>query len=640
MKIQKYQRRGMVTLLNVVVIGGFLLGIMAVAYRSSIRALEGQKKVQLLIDYEARQQSLLRSIVTLTPQYAANTMMDDSNGDASASFAGMFTTAGSMAKLGQVLTAAEVTAMGFGAHRNGNTGNVTTGYNVTDFIGGGLANVPSGLGSTQQTGYPNVMADRSVTATANSTVAPLITHDGVYDGLSTARTPGDFALLTYPDIHFGYKNPGDPFITRQNWWQLYVHPRAADIAAVGLGATTMNDSRFEYVLSVFEIPSQLAVSSSAFLDIGNIGGTGFDDTKITVAGNLYAKKANVTSGAFDGIATTEGATLSGGATVGGQDGAGDRATYEAANTNFYPISKASDYARSMFVPINPGFEFFDRFANASTGNNRLSADSWYDYSRGANQCAIQIDVIETEGAGDQTPTALRFTNGAYSTLICKASSAFRSGGSFVNWPENDAVDPDFPFVVSASAGGDPSLIVYLDRFEAWLQTADGGNVSVASLPNCHSIVVNADYNQTDVATPALGNSPITVQIMGCDDLSSFDEGFSIVTNYNLEILDDFNQEPVTAGGTDYPPTSIFAPQVTYGFGATAGSALSRIKVTGSLASMNTGNNAVELFQLQNAAGTDAAVAETYAELTAINTLDELPPVNMMNWLIVIQKQGM
>ncbi|WP_156817199.1 hypothetical protein [Rubritalea marina] len=642
----------MVTLLNVVVIGGFLLGMMAVVYRASIRSVEGQKKVQLLIDYEARQQSLLRSLVTLTPQFAANTMMDNSSGDASATFAGMFTTAGNMAKLGEVLTAQERIDMGFGGMRSGNKGDAGAAYNITDFIGGGLATVASGVrGGVQPAGYPPVMGF----AGANNTgVAPELSSNATYVGTGIASRGGlvDFAMLTYPDIHFGYKNPGANFITRQNWWQLYVHPRRADLATVGLGTAgmAMNQSRYEYILSVYEIPSQLAISAAAFIDIGTnvtVADTVGAGNDVVVQGNVFAKGANVAQGAIASIATTQGATLAAGTTVGGQalaatQGANAKEVYEAANQAFYPISKASDYARSLFVPINPGFAFFDRFANVAAGTNMYSADTWYDYSRGCNQCVMRLDVVETDLAGNPITLQYSTAGGAFGTFICKGTSTFR-GGAFVEWPDVGDLDFNtFPFESTLNNAGTAALAIHLDRIEAWLQTVDGGAVALANIPDYDSIVINADDTIVggNAVAPTQNVSPVTVQLYGGDDLSGFTNGFSIVSSYELEILDNFNNTPVTPGGTDYPPTSIFAPVVRYGVGGAVGT-VGTVNVVGGISSLNTtstANTRVDIFQFEDLEG--GAVGNVTAELDTINTLDQLPPVNMMNWLVVIQKQGM
>src|SRR5690606_19812047 len=81
---------------------------------------------------------------------------------------------------------------------------------------------------------------------------------------------------------------------------------------------------------------------------------------------------------------------------------------------FYPVSLPSESGRAVFVPINRGLDFFDRFALSAEAAT-ISKTTWNNYSIGALQCAMKLDVTNVMAANNQTPTALRFTykkNGA------------------------------------------------------------------------------------------------------------------------------------------------------------------------------------------------------------------------------------
>ena len=60
------------------------------------------------------------------------------------------------------------------------------------------------------------------------------------------------------------------------------------------------------------------------------------------------------------------------------------------------------------MPINRGAEFFDRFAH-SAETNVLSPTTWNDYSVGALQCAMRLDITNVQSSTNKTPTALRFS---------------------------------------------------------------------------------------------------------------------------------------------------------------------------------------------------------------------------------------
>lgn len=631
MKISKSHtnKNGFVTILNVVIIGGFMLTLMAIAYRASIRSLEGQKKVQLQIDYDAREQAFLRSVVTLAPVYAANTMRNQSNGDAKATFAGLYGTAASWANLEDARAADAKTSLDFSALSNGNTGNINNG-------GAGINDARDYVGHSDDSGqaagytrsalrdadYGNVpkLNDRSGLATARSKSSPLITSDATYGATGTGvGDPRDFNLIPYPDIHFGYGTPGTNFIARQNWWQLYMHANKVDGALTGVG---VHES--EYILSIYEIPAQLAISSSTFT---NLGSSSWDSTKVNITGPVYAKKANVTGAVVDGIATTEGVSGILGGTAQGMT----REAYEAANpTTFYPISKASDYARSLFLPINTGLEFFDAFASTDTAYNsanRLSRESWNSYSRGCHQCVMKLTVTETAGGsgGIQTPIEFTFTyktsSGTENTITVSKA------GAGILWP--DADDGEFPFI-SEVADNRSGIAIYLDRIASWLTDASQPAIDF-TLSN--SLVVNADYTQTTVDKPAFPSTSndTCVIVRGCEDLTQFTNGFSLVTNYPLYLLEDFNQ--VQISGVD-PATSLFAPEIRYGTGDS-----SRLVVfTGQAGNLSTSGNAVELLDMKGSGDVGNVSGSVSATLKPILTLAELPPVNVMNWLVVVQKK--
>ena len=587
------QRSGLITILSVVVIGSFLLAIMGIMYRGSIRSLEAQKKVQLQVDYDARKQAFLRSVVTIAPVTVANTMINNANANFGGA-SGLFDLASSVSKLGTARSPADETGMEFpSTYKNGNTGNKTGTFNVANYV-------------------------------ASVTAAPT----PVLSGNAVA-----FTKISYPDIHFGYYSVNSitgakTFIAKKNSWTINVHERASEIAAAGLSSGLLTD---HYDLDIYEIPAQLAISSSAFTNIGQIGTGNYDAgnaNNITIEGIVYAKKATMSHGTIDGVSTTQGADLTG-ATVGEYtvDASGARTTHENANATFYPISKASDYARTLFLPINSGFNFFDRFATSDVNGD--ATEEWYTYSCGSHQCKMKLDVIEVKAG---IPTALRFSTDTYEVVIFNAAdSDFTSG---VAWPgvADDGYD-DFPFILEDSSGIQ-GIAIHLGKLAAWIATPDGGGVF--SVKNYHSIAVNANYKDTSVIdrplAPTVDLSPLVVILRDCDDLTDFSDGFSIVTNYTLQILEDLNQEPITGGGEDYPPLSVFAPTIGYGLGDQFRS----VSLTGSIGSLNTGTGEVNILELKDTNG-GASAAQTFADLKPIEEIADLPPINVMNWLVMIKK---
>ncbi|MFC5051633.1 hypothetical protein ACFPK9_13590 [Rubritalea spongiae] len=678
MRISKVsrKRKGVVTLVSTVVVCAFMLTLAAIQYRAAIRNLESQKKVQLAIDYEVREQAFLRSVVTLTPLYAANTMSENSatnNGNPRAPrrFSRMYENARDWSNLSAARSAATHAALEAAvgtALVNGNTGDTSAALNVTDFIGDvadtGVEDTGLAAGYTPSaattradavgnalTGYPPQLDERVGSNDADKSVlAPLISSNLTYDLASDVDDVRSYFSDTvlYPDIHFGYGTPGVAFIARQNWWRLYLHTQALDVGNTGLGQTALNKN--EYILSLYEVPAQLAISSSSFTNLGQINNTAWG-ANITVSGNVYAKDANVQGGAnLAGLATTQGSVLAGG-TVGGYnaDSRAARNQFEMVNNvgQFFPISQASDFARSLFIPINTGADFFDRYAhgNPDTSSpaeniNRLSRESWAEYTRGCFQCAMQLDVTETvasrTGTGtDQTPTAVELT---YKTGVgTTAQEIFSVDNS--NLPSAQTIG--LPFYTKIT-GGQPVLVVDVGELADYLQNTATIPITATQLEENHSIVVNARHTIAGIEDPQddnFGGTHMAVEMAGVKDLSLFDtHGFSFVTNYTLNILTNVNtvSTGLNGGGATYPALSIYAPSIRYGESVNA----RQVSLTGSIGSLSE-NDAATRTDILDLIAVGAATADAnqiIADLRPITSLSELPPVNVMNWLVVIQKK--
>ncbi|OYV05976.1 MAG: hypothetical protein CFE26_08795, partial [Verrucomicrobiales bacterium VVV1] len=89
--------------------------------------------------------------------------------------------------------------------------------------------------------------------------------------------------------------------------------------------------------------------------------------------------------------------LSSSAVIGGQTFAnspttpGVREQYEVTTGQFFPVSMPSESGRAAFISINRGPDYFDRFSHAAE-TNTLSTTTWNNYSIGALQAAMRLDI--------------------------------------------------------------------------------------------------------------------------------------------------------------------------------------------------------------------------------------------------------
>ena len=116
-----------------------------------------------------------------------------------------------------------------------------------------------------------------------------------------------------------------------------------------------------------------------------------------------------------------------------------------------------------------------------------------------------------------------------------------------------------------------------------------------------------------------------------------------MTNLRLYIGNYFNVVPTAppAGSNMpapfYPPASLFAPERRYGTEIDPWKVQLEGQI-GSLADDNDDGSPVHLLDLKVGSGTAVDPGRVNANLKPIRHPAELPPVNMMNWLVVIEER--
>lgn len=694
---------GYVSLLSVFTISVFMLTLMLFAYRRAMDAQSVQSDIQVLTDYRAKEDTVLRSIVAIAPNRAIRAMQDGSDTSSKRNalrWQNIFSEALTQSNARQSISPALLTQLNIPKTYAGNVGDAALGTVSRIFKPVvGTANFVSGaLNRNLGTGFPPSL--NSVSAIANDDIYPIIASQKEYGALASGKvglstdTYKKFNLLTYPQINFGYTTPGSPFVAKRNAWAF-----SMDMAAHDTGITKLGRFKREFVLSIYEIPSQLPISASAFMSLGTFA-DGTEWENVTISGNIFAGRATVEgSAALPGLATRRGSEMSAESTVGGKNFTGNpfapgiREAHRLTEGDFFPISLASESGKAAFIPINRGADFFDRFAH-STETLTLSPTTWNNYSVGAMQCAMTLDITKCVSASDRTPTEMKFTylkNGSRQTLTMPLN-----GGVVANLPvgyilsvgeNNTAYFPTHVDVAYGANGqfyyknnvsgnirfdnqtfGDPVVGTYKygyykPLYPFGIKNLPDGKICVALYPERlatflallgadapganNSIAINVDYvNHANLIKPSI---PCTANDYGvileeCGDLSSFTTGFSLVTNLRMHIGDDFNVVPVTppagytpAGGKPfYPPASLFSPEKRYGVEIDP-YAVDIIGQVGSVAS-DTIANPVHPLDATGVSGNRMAAQNIRVNLSPITHPAELPPISMMNWLVLIEEK--
>lgn len=704
------KRRGFVSYAMVLSTGLVLTMMMVYSYRRSMQAHEVQAKVQLRTDYAEKEDAVLRSIVAITPNRAMRAMQNNSNASTTNSnplrWQNIFGEAVDLANARTSIATNVRTSLGIANLRSGNSGDsaLADPSRIFRALNNETGFVSAGINRSLGTGFPPALSTSVTNTTSRDPVFPIISTDKVYGtlaqgavGLPTATYPR-FNLLTYPRINFGYVRPGESFVAKRNWWAFSMNMAGHDATTTKVAAPSR-----DFVLSIYEIPSQLPISASAFMALGRYS-TGEAWQNVNIDGGIFAGRASVDEFAnLPNLASRRGMTIPTTSTVGGESFAnspfspGVRESYQLTKGEFFPVSLASESGRVAFIPINRGADFFDRFAHA-TENNVLSPTTWNNYSVGALQCAMRLDITAVTSATNRTPTVLRFSymgrnntgrqtfleplvTGINSALppgyvkVCDENQSYNFGTSVVdvaygingrfffqtdvtgNVTFNNArfgdpnvgafkagyFRPSAPYKVRSLASGKICLAVYPQRFASFLNLLNGETTAINN-----SIAVNVDYSTTGLNNPSFRPTiPCTeidygVILQECADLTSFTTGFSLVTNLRTFIGDDFNvvaatpPSGYTPSGSYFPPVSLFAPEKRYGvdvdpYAVTFGGQI------GSLAS-DTDANPVRPLDSKNLSGQTMAAERIRVNLRPIRHPAELPPITMMNWLVVLEER--
>lgn len=732
----KSAKSGYVSTLLVISTGAVLTLVTLAAYKQAFRAKELQSKVQLRVDYSEKEEAIVRSIVAIVPNRAIRAMQAGSNANTAVSnplrWENIFTESLVMANARTSISAQLVTSLGAANLQVANSGDsaMDTPSRIFAAIPGETGYVSAGINRSLGTGYPLPLTSGDATTSARDALYPIIS-DVKYDALATGNfgpqsaLRSKFSLLKYPNINFGYAKPGENFVGKHNWWAFTADAAGHDIEKTkGYDRTLLQRPKRQFVLSIYEIPSQLAISASSFMSLGQFA-SGSAWQNVTISGGIFAGKAEVTgTTALESVSSRRSMNLSADSTLGGQSFAGNpftpglREAYQITTSGaFFPASLASESGRVAFIPINRGAEFFDRFAHPTSEANVLSSTSWNNYSIGALQCAMRLDVTEVQSSTNTTPTLLRFgyylpggstttmniplTSATQLTLpagyvrVCAENQSYtfsstvpvdvaygESGGytfrqgvtgsiAFNNTAFGDPMvgtlksgywRPRAPFELKVLASGKTCIAVHPERIPSFLTTigaAPAGPTGVGVvLPNYNnSLVVNVDYSTTGLnnSVKYKPNIPCTelfdygVILKECANLTAFTRGFSLVTNLRLYIGDDFNTSSMAPPtgyvpvGSYYPPCSLFAPEKRYGvevdpFAVVLGGQVGSLAKVDKINSSDADAPTIRPLDSKTMSGTALAASNITVNLRPIVHPAELPPITMMNWLVLMEER--
>ncbi len=701
----KKHPRGYISMLAVVTISLLMLAMMVFAYKRAVNAQATLSDIQTQTDYREKEETILRSIVAIVPNRAIQAMQHGSDATQATrdavSFQTIFEEAIEQSNARASISDELMQQISTSTLYRGNSGDsaLTDKTKMFKPVATTTGTVNGGLNRDLGTKYPPALNFSGTLS--DDDLYPIISNFKKYGTLADGdvelptSTYSDFNLIPYPQINFGYARPGELFLAKRNWWAFKMNLAANDDTVTKL-------SRYDrtFVLSIYEIPSQLPISAGSFMALGQYA-NGSAWQNVTISGPVFGSRLQVEGTmALDSLSSRRGFELSNNTTVGGQSFTGNpftpgvRETFRLTEGDFFPVSLASESGKAAFVPINRGNEFLDRYAHYQE-TTTISPTTWNEYSVGAMQCAMRLDITDCVSLADRTPTQLYFSymkNGAREELLIPLDEgvaanlpvgyiavaaqdetvsfatpvdvAYGANGQYFyrtnvsgnvtfdnssfgdpipNVAKSGYFKPLYPFEIKSLPTGRICIAVYPERFKDFLALLGADSLAVNN-----SIAMNVDYiNSGNLIAPAIPStiSDYGVILQECADLSTFTKGFSIVTNLQLNIGDDFNIVSIAPptgytppnGASYYPPCSLFTPEKRFGVN-TSPFGVEFSGQIGSTASEDSAAPARPLDTLTSTGATLTASAITM-NLSTISHPADLPPITMKNWLIVIEEMG-
>ncbi|MCP5540518.1 MAG: hypothetical protein H7A53_07830 [Akkermansiaceae bacterium] len=644
---------GYASMALVAIVGMVTLFGMLFTYRSGVTAHDSEKRSQIRVDYTEKEDALLRALIAIVPNKAIDTMRNDSrNRETSLRWETIFNEAIQVANAEAAVSANLVEGLGLEDVVIANPGDGSLGQaaGFVRALGTGAGFVSSGTSGNSDLLFDPHFQDRLPDPL--EAPAGVATDDGLYPVVTNQKTfssiwntQGDLSVaqhplfnrIPYPNVQFGYMAPGSPFIAKRNWWAF-----SLTFGRQAQGNAIAPTVRKNYVLSIYEFPSQLPISAETYMSVGrHENGTSWTNISIdgSVSAGILETDAffSLPNGTFTG---RRGLNLGSGTSSRGEtlrsdfDQLGVRESlYAHRASDTYGASLSANSGRVAFVPINRGLDFYK--LPAAPEANTISPTPWDRYSTGAIQCAMRVVVTEVESVDDQRPTRLdiHFKKGGTDSVFVLERG--------VNWPYPTETGGDVvPFQTRHLENGRKGLDFFIDRFANWLAAQGASPLEVNN-----SVVLTLDPTRDpDIKEPEFPTveTEAVVVLQGCSDFTAFNRGFSLVTNMRLYFIDDFNIVPAAppagaglpAGTVFYPPVSIFAPEKRYGTTLKT----RPVELSGQVGTLAEGDY-LAFHPLDLRAGTYETVdnSRIFADLRQIRSPAELPPVTLRNWLVMVEE---
>ncbi|PWT87140.1 MAG: hypothetical protein C5B58_00180 [Acidobacteria bacterium] len=261
---------------------------------------------------------------------------------------------------------------------------------------------------------------------------------------------GRWGIVPFPNIRFGLMQPGTNMVARRVWWRIPVLYQTA-LQTIEAQTAGTNVSRYpgmlaNYILSVYEIPSQLPITGNGNIQLGlNPDGSSWGNTssagnQVQISGSIYGDAVQLNGGTYGaGISSRTQVNVLGASSVAGEsytdntyNNLGVREASDLTRAQgAAPVSVAGDTGKVLMVPVSSGNTFYLPSANATP-------TAWDLYSLPYYHCRIRITISGTNNTLNYQNGQVQAAAGAITVQIRYLPDTAQQPDAVFGIPDNAA----------------------------------------------------------------------------------------------------------------------------------------------------------------------------------------------------------
>src|SRR5258708_6978899 len=438
--------RGEALLLTISIIGFAIIVTVAAFLLSASLAQDTERVAAAKVDIATREDALMRAILQQT---ATGVLPANLATGAGLNWTPIMTTAVNRVAATTYVDPTEVSPLlspgvipaNMGDPDDGSAAlSIFQGYNNSEVPLGGTTGVANLVGLTNSSAPYNAtveppelvwIANSNISATSAATnpLQFLLGSQVSATGTPATSPSGRWGTVPFPNIRFGLMRPGDTMVARRVWWRVPVLYQTA-LQTIEAQTAATNVTRYpgmlaNYILSIYEIPSQLPITGNANIQLGlNPDGSSWGNTRSTtnqvnITGSIYGDAVQLNGGTYGGgISSRNQVNVLTSSSVAGENftdntynNLGVREQKDLARAiGAAPVSVAGDNGKVMLVPLATGNAFYLPSTNAAP-------TAWDLYSLPYYHCRVRITISGTNSNLNYQNGAVQPTAGAITVQI-------------------------------------------------------------------------------------------------------------------------------------------------------------------------------------------------------------------------------